>query len=354
MALYRRGQVWYADYYAYGKRVQESTGTKNRREAERFCALRLSEVSRGAYTKPVKLLLTELGERYLAHAKMHKRSWKRDEQLLANLSDFFGNVNLDGITPLRIEEFQQQRVQRVKPATANREIALLKHMFNMAEKWQLYRGSNPVRQVRFLAEDNFQFRTLSEEEERALVEHCPMYLADMVVFALNTGLRSGEIFNLKWEEIDLQARRLQTTTSKTRRRLELPLNDAALQVLESWLAIKRGPYVFYNWSTGAAFVDLSAGLRKACKAAGLSGITWHTFRHTFASRLTRKGVDIVTVKELLGHSTVTVTMRYAHSNHETKLRAVERLERSDKAVTVLPKRPRASVTPFGSARKVRS
>ncbi|HLK47700.1 MAG TPA: tyrosine-type recombinase/integrase, partial [Bryobacteraceae bacterium] len=75
---------------------------------------------------------------------------------------------------------------------------------------------------------------------------------------------------------------------------------------------------------------------KACRKAGLEGVTWHTFRHTFASRLTRAGVDLVTVKELLGHSAVSVTMRYAHTNNDAKARAVARLGGSDKVVT-LPK-----------------
>ena len=88
---------------------------------------------------------------------------------------------------------------------------------------------------------------------------------------------------------------------------------------------------------------LKLGLKNALKRADLSGITWHTFRHTFASRLTRSGVDIVTVKELLGHSTIVVTMRYAHSNDETKERAVEKLRRSDKVVTVLPRRRKTAV-----------
>ena len=76
----------------------------------------------------------------------------------------------------------------------------------------------------------------------------------------------------------------------------------------------------------------------ALRRAGLSGVTWHTFRHTFASRLTRSGVDLVTVKELLGHSTITTTMRYAHSNHDAKARAVAKLPTSDKTVTVVPTR----------------
>ena len=78
MALRRRGQKWYADFYANGERVIECTGTANRREAEKFLALRVSEVERGVFVKPVNTLLAELGERYLEHAKLHKRSWKRE------------------------------------------------------------------------------------------------------------------------------------------------------------------------------------------------------------------------------------------------------------------------------------
>jgi site-specific recombinase XerD len=84
--------------------------------------------------------------------------------------------------------------------------------------------------------------------------------------------------------------------------------------------------------------ELNLGLKSAIKLAGLSGITWHTFRHTFASRLTGSGVDLVTVKELLGHSTIATTMRYAHSNDEAKRRAVGRLSTRDKIVTIVPRR----------------
>ena len=121
MALYRRGRIWYADFYADGRRVQESTGTANRREAEKFLALRLSEAQRGVYVKPVHVPLAELWERYIAYAKAHKRSWKRDEQMYGNLQGFFGTVNLETITTVRVEEFQQHRVREVSPATVNRE-----------------------------------------------------------------------------------------------------------------------------------------------------------------------------------------------------------------------------------------
>jgi integrase len=124
---------------------------------------------------------------------------------------------------------------------------------------------------------------------------------------------------------------------KTQRVLEVPLNDTAYGLLETRHAAEHGPYVFVNPMTGDRFYDVKAGLKAALKRAKLEGITWHTFRHTFASRLTRIGVDLVTVQELLGHSSVTVTMRYAHSNRDTKARAVAQLKHSDKIVTIVPR-----------------
>jgi integrase len=337
MGLHLRGRIWYADFYADGRRVQESTGTANERKAEKFLSLRMSEVQRGVYARRVRVPLSELWERYFAYAKLHKRSWKRDEQMYGNLSRFFGQVNLDSITPSRVEDFQQHRVREVSPATVNRELALLKHMLNLAERWNLRQGPNPVRLVKFLAEDNLQFQTLSEEAEKALLACCPAYLQDMIVFALNTGLRSGDIFNLHWKEVDFERRRLNAFVQKTRRVLIIPLNDAAHGVLEAWKAMRKGPYVFYNQMTGDRFRDLKAGFKLACKQAGLEGVTWHTLRHTFASRLLGTGADIVAVKELLGHSTVVVTMRYAHTNDEAKTRAVQAVGSSAKVVTVIPK-----------------
>jgi len=109
---------------------------------------------------------------------------------------------------------------------------------------------------------------------------------------------------------------------KNRRLLEIPLNDAALRVVEGWYGLRRCEYVFYNPETGGQWKDLWLGLKKACRKAGLNDVTWHTFRHTFASRLTRNGADLATVKELLGHSSVSVKMRYAHTNRDAKRQAV--------------------------------
>jgi len=95
--------------------------------------------------------------------------------------------------------------------------------------------------------------------------------------------------------------------------------------------------------TGDKFKDVKGAIATAVKRAGLGKITWHMFRHTFASRLTSEGVDIVTVKELLGHSNISTTMRYAHSNDEAKRRAVQRLKSSDKTVAIVPRKAKIAV-----------
>jgi integrase len=114
-------------------------------------------------------------------------------------------------------------------------------MLNLAERRALHQRPNPVRFVRFLREDNYHFRTLSEEEEKALLACCPAYLQDMVIFAINTGLRCGDVFDLKWEEVDLEQKRLNVIMGKTQRPLEVPLNDVACDTLRAWEGMKNVP-----------------------------------------------------------------------------------------------------------------
>ena len=335
MALYRRGRKWYADFYDGKTRVQASTGTANRREAEKFLALRLSEIERGEFVKPTRITLAELGQQCMDFARTNKRSWQRDEQILRHLNLAFGSLLLTEITALPIERYKAVRLKEVRPGTVNRELAGLKRLFNLADEWGLFKGRNPVRSIRFLDEDNLKLRTLSEAEEDKLLSNCSPYLQDLVTFALNTGLRLGEILNLKWEEVDLDTGVLQMIVRKNHRVLELPLNDKALAVVKGWHGIRKCQYVFYNPETGGQWRDLWLGLKRACRRAGIEGVTWHTFRHTFASRLNRNGADLVTVKELLGHADIKTTMRYAHSNRDAKASAVRRLgSTSDKIVTL--------------------
>jgi hypothetical protein len=152
----------------------------------------LSEVEGGEYTQSAKITLTQFGQPYMDYAKANKRSWLRDEQIMTHLNRSLGATHLGNIWALQIERYRLDRLkQSASPATVNREVALLKHMFNMAEHWQLFFGRNPVKGVKFLEEGNLQIRSLSEADEKNLLECCSPYLQDLVTFAINTGLRRG-------------------------------------------------------------------------------------------------------------------------------------------------------------------
>jgi integrase len=340
LAVYKRGKVWWIDYYDQNRlRVQESSHSSIRRDAEALLALRKAEVIRGIYRRPVKITFGEFSAKYMEHAKANKRSWLRDEQMLKHLKEFFGTERqLAEITPADIEGYKLHRKAEVSGSTVNRELALLKRMFNLAITWDLFLDLNPVRKVKFFREINTGLRVVSPEEEAKLLRNASPYVQDVIQFALNTGLRIGEIFGLRWSDVDLEKNILNVFAPKTQKRRAVPINGQARKVLEYWALGRRNEFVFYNPETGKPFVDLKAGFALACRKAGIEGVTWHTLRHTFASRLLDRGVDIVTVQQLLGHSTVIVTMRYTHTNLDSKRAAVEKLEGfGDNLVTVRPK-----------------
>lgn len=138
--------------------------------------------------------------------------------------------------------------------------------------------------------------------------------------------------------VDLENDLLNVFAPKTQKIRPIPLIRESRRILEYWALGRKNEFVFYNHESGKPFVDLDAGLEKACKKASIYGVTWHTLRHTFASRLVSRGVDIVTVQQLLGHSTVTVTMRYTHTNLDSKRNALAKLENfGDSLVTPCPK-----------------
>jgi integrase len=186
-------------------------------------------------------------------------------------------------------------------------------------------GRNPVCKVKFFQEFNTGKRILTNEEEERLIQSATPYLQDIIRFALNTGLRIGEIFILLWFNVDWEKGLLNVFAPKTQKVRVVPMNAVTRTILEAWKLGRKNEFIFFNHETGKPFVDLSAGLALACEKAGLEGVTWHTLRHTFASRLLAQGTDIVTVKELLGHSTVVVTMRYLHPNLDAKITAVTNL-----------------------------
>jgi excisionase family DNA binding protein len=323
---------WYLDYRdENGKRVQKlARFAQTLEEAE----LALETCVRSAYSRthgiqePKKIVFNDFATLYIEnYAKTNKRSWTCDDYCLdAHLKPYFGKFDLRDITPLNLEAYRAQRLKAgVKKSSTNREMALLKKMFNLAADWG-FCEENPVRKIRLFPEkDNLRERILTPEEEARLLPRCVPHLRPIVVFALNTGMRKGEILGLRWDQVDLVNRSIRVTKTKSGKDRTVPLNDAAAGVIMSQRRMKQGDHVFPSPKTGVSMKSVDHSFWRACRLAGILGLRFHDLRHTFATRLIRKGVDIITVKTLLGHHAVSVTERYTHSGAEERQRAVEAL-----------------------------
>jgi len=181
-------------------------------------------------------------------------------------------------------------------------------------------------------------RYLSKEECQALVNACDKqlkHLKPIVVMALNTGMRKGEILNLKWDNVDITHGFILLDHTKNGERREIPINATLKQTLEELYkgTTKRPrridvPYVFYDYTEGKPYLNVQRSFVTACKNAKIRDFRFHDLRHTFASQLVMAGIDLTTIRELLGHKTLTMTLRYAHLAPSHKVKAVDILDQT--------------------------
>jgi site-specific recombinase XerD len=264
-----------------------------------------------------------LADDALEYSKAHKRSYRMDQYRMKPLRDQFGAREADKITPQDLERWLADCADENnwKPATINRSKALLSLVFRLEmENGKV--GRNPARLVKRRLENNAPIRFLSHEEESRLREvierDCPERLSELEI-ALNTGIRCGEQYGLTWEFVNFSTKVLTVALSKNGETRHVPMNTVTIA------AFKR----LGKNSEGHGSVFANQGPRHwfeaAIEAANIEDFTWHCLRHTFASRLVMKGVDIRTVQELMGHKTIQMTVRYAHLAPQHTLAAVERL-----------------------------
>lgn len=152
------------------------------------------------------------------------------------------------------------------------------------------------------------------------------WLRNIVITALNTGMRRGEIFNLQWFDVDFERGFLNVRQTKSGKDRAIPMNSMLTALLEN--LHKTSSYVFPSPKTGGKLVDFKGRFDAARRKAGISNFRFHDLRHTAATRMADAGVDIFTLAAILGHSDIRMTRRYAHATDESKRRAVEKLTRN--------------------------
>jgi len=327
----RDDKDWYISYYEpSGQRIKRRIGpSKKLAEA----ALKKIEVAiaEGRYLEiknKDKILFEDFADEYLRTHCLNKKSYHSHHALHVRiLKEVFQGKCLDEIKVLDIDKFKNDRLREVSPATVNRSLACLKSLFNKAIVWGKFDGVNPVTRVQMYKEKTGRLRYLEKEEIIRLVANCSQKFRPIVILAVNTGMRRGEILNLKWEDIDFKRDVLYLLETKNGEKREVPMNETVKETLLKIRKTSKSPYVFC-YENGEQVKDVRKSFWTALSKSDIKDFRFHDLRHSAASHLVMAGIDLNTVREILGHKTLEMTLRYAHLSPNHKKRAVDVLGES--------------------------
>ena len=333
MSVYKKGKHWYIDYYVHGQRKRKKIGP-SKQVAELALKDVQVKIAKGEYLgiyEEKKILFKDFAEEYLEYSKANKATSSYDRDVTSvnvHLVPYFKGRYLFNITTKMIEDYKTKRVKKVKPATVNKEIDAIKTMFRKATEWG-YAKSNPAAKVKKFKEPVKTPGYLTEEQAAKLLETCPKHLYALFATALNTGMRRGELFNLQWKDVSLSKRTITVQNkedwhTKNYEPRVIPVNSFLYETLRKHPRHIRSPYVFCK-PDGTKYLTVRNSFERALEKAGIPHIPFHALRHTFASHLVMRGVDLSTVQKLLGHKDIKTTMRYAHLAPDHLKSAVERL-----------------------------
>jgi site-specific recombinase XerD len=344
-------KVWWIRYAdSMGRIRREKAGTKGaaidlyrKRKTEALQGKKLPENLRAPLVS-----FAQLAQDALAYSKAHKRTYDDDVIRMEKLLAAFRERSAESITPHDLERHLAQAAENGewKPATVNRYRALVSLVYRLGIENGKVR-ENPARLVKHRKENNARVRWLSPEEEvrlRAYLEvACPQFIPELDL-ALHTGMRFGEMYSLVWEGVNLGRKVLTIPRSKNGETRHVPLNSSAICALGAFKQRGDGTGKVIRNSDGEPLAGSRYWFEPALKKAKIYRFSWHCLRHTFASRLVMAGVDIRTVQELMGHKSISMTVRYSHLAPKHTLAAVELLAGSS---TVDSTSTRTSTEPEG-------
>ncbi len=326
MGLIKRNKVWWMNFVCQGRQVRRSTGTTDKRLADAILAKIKVQIAEGRYfetREEQERTFGEMMDRYLKERAVLKapKSHLRDRQALNHLLPVFGERVLAEVAPKLLAGYKaQRRIEGAAPATVNKELQLVRHAFNVAmREWEWCR-ENPMHRVSMERVHNEIDRWLTTDEEQRLLQASSPWLCEIIMFAMNTGMRQGEILNLQWQDVDFARGILMVMRSKNGTRRVIPLNAKVYELLAAKQAVAGATQGRVFTTPRGNELQVRFLVREFCEArnrAGIPDFRFHDLRHTFATRLVQRGVDLYKVQRLLGHKTSVMTQRYAHHSPES-------------------------------------
>ena len=332
----RRGVSWVIDYTdPAGRRVRQAVKTLKQAKAE--LTRRDFTMQEGTYDDPrkfQKFTLNQLCERYEETHKAQRGFVTSKKFHIERLKAYFGKERLlISIRYADLELFRAKMEQtptrhdhQRKTSSVNRVLSCLRHMLTKAVEWDMLRR-NPFEDGGKLnkKENNEIIRFLTEDEIGRLLPECRGgYLHDLVVCALNTGMRKNELLTLKWDQI--RDGLIYLTHTKSDKRREIPVNEDLVELFKG-IRKREGLKSENVFAYDGPRIDNHANyaFRGACRRAGIVNFRFHDLRHTFASHFIMRGGDLKALQEILGHSDIKTTMRYAHLSKAHKAKAINLL-----------------------------
>jgi len=319
--IYSRGGKYYVTYYFRGRRCRKSISS-SKKIAELVLSdlkLKIDREEAGLLTRS-DTLLSKLVKNYLEFsiATKAESSHQRDREILElHFLPFCKDCALKSVSRKTIEDYIEERVKAVTESTVNRELNTIGNLFTKAVEWGLL-SQNPCKGVRKLKEKSKVPVFLNFVEIRKLLENCDSFIYPVVKLALVTGCRMGEIIHLEWLDVDVEHRHIivqdkEDWHTKSHRHRIIPVSEDAVKMLVELKDLSISSKVFSSpEGHQLTKMQIHRHYRKALKSAGLSGFDFKALRHTYASHLVMRGVNIRAVQKLLGHSTVKTTERYSH------------------------------------------
>lgn len=332
------GETWYVDYYdPTGKRVIKAVGPVKKEAVDYLGKIRAS-IREGRLfdvKKETRITFDEFLDDYIEKIREQKSFQKSNKYFISILREKFGKKLLSEIDYKMLEDFRDERKKGTTQygtlraeRTVDIEMGIIRRILRKAVRWQkLEKNPFDYGEDLFFNKTNKREGHLKEVEVQRLIDACPRYLKPLVIAAIYTGLRKGDLLNLKWNNVDLEEGAIHLTEAKTGKARDIFLNSDMRTLLQD-LPV-RSEYVFVGRS-GKPIRDIKRAFETAIKRAGIKQdtdrrrkIVFHSLRHSCVSLLTERGANTTMVKNFIGHSSEKMTSGYTHLSDEYARRTAE-------------------------------
>ncbi|HEV7375934.1 MAG TPA: site-specific integrase [Pyrinomonadaceae bacterium] len=327
-----RGHQWFCDITIDSRRVQRVIkGARTRAQAlkaEAAIRTRLFEKKYGLVER-AECRFDKFIEAIFLPSKKLKKSYSSIVSITKALTGFFGKRLLSDIDSDLIEKYKQTRIEektyrgtKRSPLRVNKELQVLSSVFTLALEKELTKTRPKVTPFQASSERE---RYLTPDEETRLLAALDeqQWLKNIVVMALNTGMRRGEIFSLQWFDVNFERGAIHVRQTKSGKDRLVPMNSTVQAMLES--LPKSSGYVFPSPRTGGRLIDIKIGFMRAVAVAKLTNFRFHDLRHTAATRMAAGGADAFTLCSIFGWSDIRMALRYTHAMNDAKRQAVENM-----------------------------